>query len=49
MENKNKKDTNPIYILPQVCLMTGLPSDIDEGRRKQITAVSIKEPHEKLK
>lgn len=37
VENKNKKDPNPIYMLPELCLMTGLPTDFDEFRRKKLS------------
>lgn len=49
VENKNKKDPNPIYILPELCLMTGLPADFDEHRRKRVSDETIVSAETKFK
>jgi len=35
--------------VPELMLMTGIPDDFDENRRKQISEKTIKQPNEKLK
>lgn len=35
--NRNRKDTSKVYLVPELCLMTGIPGDIDEIKRKRIS------------
>lgn len=42
-----KKCTNPTYLFPELCLMTGIPEDFDEMRRKKVSEATILNPPEK--
>ena len=44
---KDKKKENPDLMIPELCLMTGLPDNFDEFRRKKISESTIKSPGEK--
>lgn len=46
--NKNKNDPNTIYMLPEHCLMTGLPDDMDERLRKAVSEETIVPPQKKF-
>lgn len=41
IEEKRRKDQK-IYMVPELCLMTGIPDDFDEFRRKKISQATIK-------
>jgi hypothetical protein len=45
---KSLKDKGPVLLLPEFCLMTGIPDNFDEMRRKKISEYSIKNPPEKV-
>ena len=45
MKNKDRS----IYLIPELMLMTGIPDNFDEMRRKKISEQTIKAPSEKLK
>lgn len=34
IKNKNKNDTHPLHMLPELCLMTGMPDELDERNRR---------------
>lgn len=36
------------YILPEFCVMTGIPEDITETTRKKVTDLCIKQPHQRM-
>ncbi len=36
------------YILPEFCVMTGIPEDITEMTRKKVTDLCIKQPHQRM-
>jgi aubergine-like protein len=36
------------YILPEFCVMTGIPEDITEFTRKKVTDLCIKQPHQRM-
>lgn len=44
---KNKDSL--IYLIPELMLMTGIPENFDEMRRKKISEQTIKPPADKLK
>ena len=44
---KNKKKPEPDLMIPELCLMTGLPDNFDEFRRKKISESTIKPPGDK--
>lgn len=44
VEMKMKNTTNPTYLFPQLCLMTGIPDDFDEMRRKKVSEATILNP-----
>lgn len=48
VETKRKEDPRCLLI-PELCLMTGIPDDFDEFRRKKISEATIKEAGEKHK
>lgn len=53
-ENKVKrKQTNgteqPTYLVPQLCLMTGIPDNFDESRRKSVSQNTILHPNDKFR
>ncbi len=54
-ENKlRKKKVNgtyegPTYLLPELCLMTGIPDDFDENRRKSVSQATILPPSDKFR
>lgn len=54
VENKIRRkqlngQENPTYLLPELCLMTGIPDDFDENRRKKISEKTIQMPSERKK
>jgi hypothetical protein len=38
-----------VLLIPELLLMTGIPDDFDEFRRKKISEATIKSPYEKCK
>lgn len=46
-EGKNTESTT--YLVPELMLMTGIPDNFDEMRRKKISERTIKDPPEKLR
>ena len=36
------------YILPEFCVMTGIPEDITDATRKKVTDLCIKQPHQRM-
>lgn len=51
-DNKNKigeENRGPCYAIPEFCLMTGIPDDFDENRRRAISTHTIKNPKDKLR
>ena len=44
---KNKNKPEPDLMIPELCLMTGLPDNFDEFRRKKISESTIRPPGEK--
>lgn len=46
---EGKNPDNPTYLLPELMLMTGIPDNFDEIRRKKISDKTIKDPPEKLR
>lgn len=36
------------YILPEFCVMTGIPEDITDTTRKRVTDLCIKQPHQRM-
>jgi hypothetical protein len=38
----------PTLLVPELCLMTGIPENFDEHRRKKISEATIKNPSEKI-
>ena len=48
MESKRRGNKEfQIYLVPELCLMTGIPDNFDEFRRKKISEQTIKSPEEK--
>ena len=48
VESKRKGNKEfQIYLVPELCLMTGIPDNFDEFRRKKISEQTIKGPDEK--
>lgn len=45
-DNRSKRD---ILLIPELMLMTGIPDDFDERRRKAISEKTIKDPSFKVK
>lgn len=41
MEEKRKRD-DKVFMIPEICLMTGIPDDFDEFKRKKISEATIK-------
>lgn len=46
---KDKRKPEPDLMVPQLCLMTGIPDSFDEFKRKKISESTIKSPAEKKK
>lgn len=44
-EGRKKEET--ILLIPELLLMTGIPEDFDEFRRKKVSEVTIKPPQDK--
>ena len=44
-EGRRKEET--ILLVPELLLMTGIPEDFDEFRRKKVSEITIKPPHDK--
>jgi hypothetical protein len=42
-------DDRPTYLVPELCLMTGIPDNFDEQRRKIVSQNTILPPAEKHK
>lgn len=42
LEVENKRSSTKTYLLPELCLMTGIPDNFDEMRRKRISDATIK-------
>ncbi len=42
---ESKDPERPIYLIPELMLMTGIPENFDEMRRKKISEQTIKAPH----
>jgi hypothetical protein len=50
VQGKRFKKKHPsILLFPELCLMTGIPDNIDEMRRKKISESIIMDPSEKVK
>lgn len=47
VEGRRKGAEFQILLLPEFCLMTGIPDNFDETRRKKISENTIKRPDEK--
>jgi hypothetical protein len=46
---ENKRGDHRILLVPELCLMTGIPENFDEFRRKKISECTIKDPIDKKK
>lgn len=46
IEGRDKE--KPAYLIPELLLMTGIPDNFDEMRRKKVSEKTIKDPSEKL-
>ena len=46
IEGRDKE--KPAYLIPELMLMTGIPDNFDEMRRKKVSEKTIKDPSEKL-
>lgn len=46
---KNQNNQNPTLIFPELCLMTGIPENFDQMRRKKISQATILNPRQKMK
>lgn len=42
LEVENKRSATKTYLLPELCLMTGIPENFDEIRRKRISEATIR-------
>jgi hypothetical protein len=42
VQNPKKNKEFPVYLIPEFCLMTGIPENFDEFRRKKISENTIK-------
>ena len=42
LEVENKRSSTKTYLLPELCLMTGIPENFDEIRRKRISDATIR-------
>jgi hypothetical protein len=49
VESKRRNNEFQILLVPEFCLMTGIPEHFDEFRRKKISENTIKRPDEKQK
>lgn len=49
VEGRKKNSDIQILLIPEFCLMTGIPENFDEFRRKKISENTIKRPDEKQK
>jgi hypothetical protein len=49
VESRRKNTDFQILLVPEFCLMTGIPENFDEFRRKKISESTIKQPQEKQK
>ena len=47
VEGRRKNSEFQILLIPEFCLMTGIPENFDEQRRKKISENTIKKPGEK--
>jgi len=47
VESKAKKEGDRCVLIPELCLMTGIPDSFDEFKRKKISEATIKTPNEK--
>ena len=48
-EQRKKRKEGQTIALPELMLMTGIPDDFDEFRRKKVSENTIKPPHDKKK
>ena len=48
-DRKRKVEEGPVLLVPEFCLLTGIPDTFDEFRRKKVSEATIKNPHDKLK
>lgn len=48
-DKKRKPEQGPVLLIPEMCLMTGIPDDFDEMRRKKVSERTIKNPQDKLR
>lgn len=46
---ESKNPEKPTYLVPELMLMTGIPENFDEMRRKHISEKTIKPPEEKVR
>ena len=46
---KAGSSSGPTYLLPELCVMTGIPDNFDEMRRKSISQQTILSPGDKYK
>ena len=49
LEVENKRSSTKTYLLPELCLMTGIPENFDEMRRKRISEATIKSATQRRK
>jgi hypothetical protein len=47
IESKTKKDGDRTLLVPELCLMTGIPESFDEFKRKKISEATIRSPADK--
>lgn len=47
VQNRRKNKDFLVYLIPEFCLMTGIPENFDEFRRKKISENTIKSADEK--
>ena len=46
--NKHSKSNKTFYLLPEFCVMTGIPDDMPDATRKKINDICIKLPHQRM-
>lgn len=49
LEAEGRDPTQPIYLIPELMRMTGIPENFDERRRKTISERTIRDPSQKAK
>jgi aubergine-like protein len=48
-KDQEKEKENEVILVPELCLMSGLPDDFDERKRREVSEVTITSPGAKLK